>query len=266
MIFIDNHAVQAKPILLNGKPLAGGRLPAVCAPLVGRTREQLLAEARVVAAKQPDLLEWRVDFFAGIADASLVLETAAAIRQAAAGVPLLVTRRSVREGGEPITLTEPQVVALYRALCEQRLAELIDVEMGSEIEHVRELRACTRAHGVGMVLSFHNFSETPPLAQLLERFERAQQLDGDVAKVAVMPRQPEDVLRLLEATVQASRRLSIPVVSMSMGAWGSVSRLCGGAFGSALTFAVGQSASAPGQMPIEDMRTGLAILNKALGR
>lgn len=258
--------MQPKPILLNGKPLAGGRLPAVCAPLVGRTREQLLAEAAVVAAKQPDLLEWRVDFFAGIADTSLVLETAEAIRQAAAGLPLLVTRRSVREGGEPITLTEPQVVALYRALCEQRLAELIDVEMGGDIEHVRELRACTRAQGVGLVLSHHNFNETPPLEQLLERFERAGQLDGDVAKVAVMPRQPEDVLRLLEATVLASRRLAIPVVSMSMGAWGSISRLCGGAFGSALTFAVGQSASAPGQMPIEDMRAGLAILNKALGR
>lgn len=258
--------MQAKPILVKGKPLAGGRLPAICAPLVGRTREQLLAEAQVVAAKQPDLLEWRIDFFAGIGDSSLVLETAAAIREAAAGLPLLVTRRSVREGGEPISLTEPQVVALYRALCEQRLAELIDVEMGCDVEHVRELRACTRAHGVGMVLSHHNFSDTPATEQLLERFERAQQLDGDVAKVAVMPRQPEDVLRLLEATVQASRRLSIPVVSMSMGAWGSVSRLCGGAFGSALTFAVGQSASAPGQMPIEDMRAGLGILNKALGR
>jgi 3-dehydroquinate dehydratase-1 len=258
--------VQAKPILVNGKPLAGGRPPAVCAPLVGRSRDQLLAEAQVVAAKQPDLLEWRIDFFAGIADTALMLKTAAAIRQAAPGIPLLITRRSTREGGEPISLSEPQVVALYRAFCEQRLTELIDVEMGSDIEHVRELRACTRAQGVGMVLSHHNFSETPPLDQLLERFERAQQLDGDVAKVAVMPRQPEDVLRLLEATVQASRRLSIPVVSMSMGAWGSVSRLCGGAFGSALTFAVGQTASAPGQMPIEDMRTGLAILDKALGR
>lgn len=258
--------MQAKPILVNGKPLAGGRPPAVCAPLVGRSRDQLLAEAQVVAAKQPDLLEWRIDFFAGIADTALMLKTAAAIRQAAPGIPLLITRRSTREGGEPISLSEPQVVALYRAFCEQRLTELIDVEMGSDIEHVRELRACTRAQGVGMVLSHHNFSETPPLDQLLERFERAQQLDGDVAKVAVMPRQPEDVLRLLEATVQASRRLSIPVVSMSMGAWGSVSRLCGGAFGSALTFAVGQTASAPGQMPIEDMRTGLAILDKALGR
>jgi 3-dehydroquinate dehydratase I len=41
--------------------------------------------------------------------------------------------------------------------------------------------------------------------------------------------------------------------------------LCGGAFGSALSFAVGQNASAPGQMPIEELDAALAILRKALG-
>lgn len=255
--------MQPQPIRIHGQPLAGGRLPAVCAPLVSRTREDLLAEAQAVAALGPDLLEWRVDFFAGISDTALVLETAAALREAANGIPLLFTRRSMREGGEPITLTEAQVLALNRAICEKRLAELVDMEMGNEVQLVHELRACTRAHGIGLVLSYHNFNETPAADQLLQRFERAAQLDADVAKVAVMPRQQEDVLRLLEATAQASRRLPIPVVSMSMGAWGAVSRLCGGVFGSALTFAVGQNSSAPGQVPIADVRAALAILGRA---
>jgi 3-dehydroquinate dehydratase-1 len=52
---------------------------------------------------------------------------------------------------------------------------------------------------------------------------------------------------------------------MSMAGYGAVTRLCGGAFGSAMTFAIGQSASAPGQMPIEDLAAGLAILRKASG-
>ncbi|HYF19706.1 MAG TPA: type I 3-dehydroquinate dehydratase [Ramlibacter sp.] len=39
--------------------------------------------------------------------------------------------------------------------------------------------------------------------------------------------------------------------------------MCGGEFGSALTFAVGQAASAPGQMPIEELRSGLAVLQGA---
>jgi len=115
------------------------------------------------------------------------------------------------------------------------------------------------------VLSFHDFQRTPPVQQLQERFAQAHRLGADVAKVAVMPQSMEDVHRLLAATLQASATLPIPVISMAMGGLGAVSRLCGGVFGSALTFAVGSAASAPGQMPIEDVRTALAVLQRASG-
>jgi len=255
--------VQAHPILVKGKPLAEGRLPAICAPLVGRSREALLREAEAVAAKRPDLLEWRVDFFADIGDTAAVLDTATALREATRGIPLLFTRRSQREGGEPIGLSEPQVVALYRAVCEAGLCDLADFEMANGVQHIKALRECSRANGIGLVLSYHNFSQTPQLQELLSRFEQAESLDADVAKVAVMPHGPEDVLRLLEATLQASRARSIPVVSMAMAGWGALSRLAGGIFGSALTFAVGQNPSAPGQMAIEEVRAALEILRKA---
>lgn len=88
---------------------------------------------------------------------------------------------------------------------------------------------------------------------------------ADIAKVAVMPRDMGDVLTLLTATLQSSRKLGIPVVSMSMGGQGTLTRLCGWAFGSAMTFAVGENSSAPGQLPVEDVEAGLAILRKALG-
>ena len=83
------------------------------------------------------------------------------------------------------------------------------------------------------------------------------------AKLAVMPRDMQDVLTLLTATWQASQALPIPVVSMAMGPLGAVTRMCGGAFGSAMTFAVGQSASAPGQMPIADVQAAVAMLARA---
>ena len=78
-----------------------------------------------------------------------------------------------------------------------------------------------------------------------------------------MPQSMDDVHRLLGATLEASKRLPIPVISMAMGALGAVTRLCGGEFGSALTFAVGAAASAPGQMPIEDVQSALAALKRA---
>jgi 3-dehydroquinate dehydratase I len=255
---------QPQAIQLDGKPFGSGNFPAICAPLVGRTREKLLAEVAVVAAKKPDIIEWRVDFFEGIADTAQVVEIAAQIRRAAGNAALLFTRRSMREGGERIELTEPQVVALYRAVCESGHVDLVDFEMSSEPGHLAEVREFSRARGVKLVLSFHDFKATPSPDVLAARFAQAASLGGDVAKIAVMPRDMDDVLTLLSATLRASRELAIPVVSMSMGPLGAITRLCGWTFGSAMTFGVGESSSAPGQMPIEDLAAGLAIARRAL--
>lgn len=250
-----------KPITLKGKPLAEGRLPALCIPLVARTAEALRLEAAAAGRLAPDLVEWRVDFFEGLARTGEVVALAAEIRRAA-GAPLLFTRRSEREGGQKIALTEPQVVELYRAVCAAGAADIVDMEMEAERAHLDAVREAARAQGIALLLSFHDFGATPPAAQLLARYRQAQALGGDIGKLAVMPRSSADVLALLQATLQASSELSIPVAGMSMGALGAVSRLAGGEFGSALTFAVGQAASAPGQLPIEELRRALALLSR----
>jgi len=255
----------AKPIELHGQPVAGGKFPLICAPLVGSTFDQLMTELVVVMSKKPDMLEWRVDFFEQIHDLALVITAATAIKKVANDIPLLFTRRSVIEGGEAIVLNEAQVIAMYTAVCESQCIDLIDYEMANDAVNIARVREVARAHDVKLVLSFHNFSSTPDQETLVARFEMAEQLGADVAKVAVMPRDPGDVLTLLAATRQASEKLGIPLISMSMGPYGSLTRLFGWVFGSALTFAVGASSSAPGQIPIEDLNTVLAILKKSIG-
>jgi 3-dehydroquinate dehydratase-1 len=252
--------MQVKPITIANQP---ARVPLVCAPLVGRTREKLLAEVAVLAAKKPDLLEWRVDFFDGIADTAQVLGVLGELKQAASGMPVLFTRRCQREGGERIALAEPQVVELYRAVCASGQVELVDFEMDNDAAHVGAVREMSRAAGVQLMLSFHDFHSTPSVDDIEQRFEQALSQDADIAKIAVMPRSMHDVLVLLDATAQASEKLSIPVVSMAMGARGAITRACGWAFGSAMTFAVGEGSSAPGQLPIEDVRAVIEILRRA---
>jgi 3-dehydroquinate dehydratase-1 len=256
--------MQPKAIELKGRAAGTGRFPAICAPLVGRTRERLLAEVAVVAAKRPDILEWRVDFFEGIGDTAQVLDVLAGLRQAAGGIPILFTRRSMREGGERIALSETEVVALYRAVCASGEVELVDFEMGNDPTDVQEVRVMSKAHGIKLILSFHDFHRTPSADVLAQRFAQAASLGADIAKVAVMPQGMDDVLTLLSATLRASNALEIPLVSMSMGRFGAVTRMCGWAFGSAMTFAVGEASSAPGQMAIEDVETALAVLQKAI--
>lgn len=255
--------MQPRAIILGGKPLAGGRVPAICAPLVAPTSEELAREAAAVAALQPDLIEWRVDFFAALADTAQVLAAARAVHQAAAGIPILFTRRSQREGGQPIALSEPEVLSVYAAVAASGTVAALDFEMENAPADVARVRELARAHGLALVLSFHDFHATPADAQLQARFAQAQRLGADVAKLAVMPQDMQDVHRLLGATLAASRSLAVPVISMAMGPLGAVSRLCGGAFGSALTFAVGSAASAPGQIPIADVRAAVAVLQRA---
>ncbi len=254
-----------KPIELKGQPIAGGKFPLICIPLVGRTLDRLLAELDVVLPKKPDVLEWRVDFFDAMGDSTAVIAAALAIKSKCGGIPLLFTRRSSLEGGEKIALNEGQVLALYEAVCESRAIDLIDYEMANDAAHIARVRSAAKTHDIKLVLSFHNFSFTPGLETLTQKFLAADQLGADVAKVAVMPRDLDDVLILLTATRVASKKLRIPLISMSMGPLGAVTRMMGGVFGSGLSFAVGAAASAPGQVLVEDLNTVLAILQKSMG-
>lgn len=254
-----------KPIELNGQPIAGGKFPLICTPLVGRTLDKIMAELAVVLPKKPDVLEWRVDFFEQIGDAAAVIAAATAIKKEAGNIPLLFTRRSTIEGGEKIALNEGQVIAMYTTVCESKTIDLIDYEMANDAANIVRVRDAAKANGIKLVLSFHNFSYTPGLETLAAKFLTADQLGADVAKVAVMPRDLGDVLTLLTATHEARKKLRIPLISMSMGPLGAVTRMVGGVFGSSLTFAVGAAASAPGQVPIEDLNTVLAIVQKSIG-
>jgi 3-dehydroquinate dehydratase-1 len=263
MTFGESTMHAGKPIVLPGQTAATAKMPIVCTPLVGRTRDAVLAEVQQVAQKKPDLLEWRVDFFEGIGNHAEVIALASGIRNAAGGIPVLFTRRSIREGGEKIALDETAVLALYAAVMESRTIELIDYEMANDPAHIAQVRAQSNANGIQLVLSFHNFQATPTQAELCAKFTLAQSLGGDIAKVAVMPQRLEDVLTVLSATLESSQKLDIPLISMSMGAYGTLTRLFGWTCGSAMSFAVGAAASAPGQVPIEDLHAVLEILNKS---
>lgn len=140
------------------------------------------------------------------------------------------------------------------------LVDLIDVEAfmdeDSTAAHMRKLQEL----GVHTIASNHDFAATPVPEEMLRRLTRMQALGADVAKLAVMPGCPQDVLNLLQVTLTAYETLEIPVITMSMGKQGVVSRISGPLTGSALTFATAGEASAPGQIPVEKMREILDII------
>ena len=254
---------SAKPLLVDGTPVAKGRVPAVCAPLVATAAPAILDEVAAIVQKSPDVLEWRVDHFVDVADIEAVVTLARRIRGAAAGTPLIFTRRSERGGGPPARLDDATAIALYESVCAARCADFIDYELGNGAARFARVRAVAHEHGVGLIGSFHDFSGTPDATALAAKFEQAKREGADVAKVAVMPNDQSDVLALLDATWHAAQTLDMPLISMAMGPLGALSRIAGHLFGSSLTFAAGEKASAPGQMPIDALRDAIALLDRA---
>ena len=253
-----------KAIHLHGQPIGGQAQPLICTPLVGRTPAAVLDELGVVLAKQPDLIEWRVDFFEDIGNFPVVLELASRIKEAAGSIPILFTCRSVMEGGQPVTLDGAGIVDLHLAVCASRCADIIDYELGNPADGLSRLRQASRANDVAMIMSYHNFQATPEAPILEAKFMEAERLGADIGKVAVMPNGPGDVLTLLAATWRASESAGIPLIGMSMGGLGSVTRMVGGVFGSAVTFAIGAAGSAPGQVSIDDLRAVLNTVGRSL--
>ena len=47
---------------------------AICSPLIGVSRTQLIEEAKFVLSKDPDVLEWRADYFESLEDVNDVLQ------------------------------------------------------------------------------------------------------------------------------------------------------------------------------------------------
>ena len=143
------------------------------------------------------------------------------------------------------------------------LVDLIDIEMGSDPALIKTMTAVARSAGVKLILSYHDFDRTPAADVLRERLREAERAGADIAKIAVMPNDGRDVLTLLHAACEARERyLNIPLIAISMGARGVISRIVGGQFGSDITFASGGTASAPGQLAIQDLRKAWEVLSR----
>ena len=145
------------------------------------------------------------------------------------------------------------------------LADLIDVEIFTGDDIVRSILAAAHRANVPVVASNHHFHETPAQETLLEILTKMDQMGADILKIAVMPQSRKDVLTLLSATEEMDLRTAKPLITMSMGPVGMISRLCGEVFGSALTFGTVGKASAPGQIDAKDLASVLQLIHKSMG-
>ena len=248
-------------------PLAlDARSPSIIVPLTAADPEALEHQVASLGggtsgALPVDMVEWRVDlyepFVAGGGDPAPAVAALRRIADSLPRTPVLATFRTRAEGGQAVIAPE-DYIALLEALAGTGLADAIDVEYRHELA----TDAIERVHAwqTPVVASNHDFQATPPAEEIVQRLQAMERAGADVAKIAVMPRTAADVVTLLDATERASRVAGVPLITMSMGALGAVTRLGGGVFGSAATFATVGAASAPGQLPAAAVRRALDLL------
>ena len=82
------------------KLIGENRRPLICTPVVGVTTETIVEELEQVLAKKPDIIEWRVDFFAKAAEQDAVCAMVDTLKARMDDLPLIFTFRSQREGGQ----------------------------------------------------------------------------------------------------------------------------------------------------------------------
>lgn len=249
---------KMKTVQVRNLTIGEGR-PKVCVPIVGCKRDEIIEKAKQIASSKAELVEWRSDFFCNVDSNSEVSEILAELKNILKDKPVLFTFRTKQEGGKK--------EIDWDTYCELNLtaaenADLIDIEIFKKFDACTQLISMLHDIGAKVIASNHDFDGTPPKEEIKKRLIMMQESGADIAKIAVMPKEKQDVIHLLLATNEiSSEDKKIPLITMSMGALGGISRISGELFGSAVTFASFQTASAPGQIEVEQLAQILDILH-----
>lgn len=239
----------------------GEGIPKIIVPIVGDTESALLEQVALIKDSPADAVEWRADWFLALAEEAYLLHALYALREAIGNLPLLFTIRTKSEGGQfggPMEAYRNSNLLAAKS----GLVDIIDVEFGTGedalIQHIRELQDSSAK----VVVSSHTFTHTPPQEELLHRLCLMQKAGADIVKIAVMPNTPRDVMMLLSASEAFTQQhAGTPVISISMGALGAISRIAGMVSGTAMTFGTVGAPSAPGQLPAKTLAELLQALH-----
>ncbi|GJF48391.1 type I 3-dehydroquinate dehydratase [Staphylococcus argenteus] len=168
---------------------------------------------------------------------------------------VLVTYRTTKQGGSG-EITSESYMNLLSSLANVKEIDMVDIEWEKEIEIERFQQVIKKLQGQDkeVIISHHNFDETPSLDELQFIYFKMQKFNPEYVKLAVMPHNKNDVLNLLQAMVTFSDTMNCKVVGISMSKLGLISRTSQGIFGGALTYGCIGEPQAPGQVDVVDLK------------
>ena len=106
----------------------GAGMPKICVPITGKTNSEILTQVKEAVQHQPDLLEWRADFYVDLFDYNKVEALAEQMRVIMREIPLLFTVRTANEGGQ-CTIAPDKYRELLLKVSGVKEIDLFDVEL-----------------------------------------------------------------------------------------------------------------------------------------
>lgn len=189
-----------------------------------------------------DVAEYRVDKFPYL-ESDYIISQARRLKK----LPILATIRIGEEGGD-YAGTEEERIRLFSLL--MGLVDGVDVELASK--SASEVIDIAHQSGKVAVVSMHDFTSTPSVGNLYDRYWQANELGADYVKFAISANTAQEFQRLAAFTISHGDE---NLITVAMGSYGPISRVVLPALGSRLTYAFsGNSAIAPGQMDFRETR------------
>ena len=249
-----------KQFTIKGKTFGGGR-PVTCVPVVENSGFNAVNEIRRLVSEKVNMIEWRVDCLDDPADVSHITDILTSLKPVVKDTVLLFTFRTKKQGGRS-DLDEKIILELNDAAAKSGVVDIIDLEFFEATNPKKEILRFQEL-GVHVIASHHDFEQTPDDAVMKMLMNSMREGGADIVKLAVMPNCFDDVLRLMSVTDNMRKAFpTLPIVTISMGKLGLISRLCGEVFGSCVTFGTLGRNSAPGQIDAKMLDTVLNIIHE----
>lgn len=246
--------VNAEPVALAAQTQPAATAVQTIVPITAKTKEQALAQAQVIAnTADADLAEFRIDLLSFASDTKQVIALGHELKKILGNKSMIATIRTKNEGGQ-LEISDADYGKTYQAYLKNPFMDWLDVEMFRDQKVVSEIVQKAHQKKVLVVMSNHDFQKTPSQDEIEKRLLKQDQMGADVLKIAVIPKSKQDVFTLMNATLKVSQQTPKPLLTMSMGQLGTISRVATANMGGSYSFGMIGQASAPGQIDVTKLK------------
>jgi len=218
-------------------------VPAICASVIGGDVDAMATGTAKAIEQRADIIEIRLDGMRKHMGWEKLLKV---------DVPLILTNRAEREGGHFKGEERTRVDHLLKGIAGG--VACVDIELSTSKPLLGEVVKAAKTQGTSLLITHHDFNETPSIDSLVSIAKRMADAGCDIAKIVTFAKTHRDALTVLDFLTRVPDSVAVPVIAFAMGDAGRLSRIAAPLFGSPIVYAAADKTTALGQFDVETTR------------